>query len=75
MSQPKSARTRAEERFDKARKTHEIASTLIEQELQAVRSKTAKLKAARLAKEVEDAASETKKPAARTRKTARRAPG
>jgi hypothetical protein len=76
MSQPKSARTRAEERFDKARRTHEVASSLIEQELRAVRSKTAKLKAARLAKEAEDAASEAsvKKPAAKTRKTARRAP-
>lgn len=80
-SQPKSARTRAEERFNKATKTHEVAQALIDQELQAVRSKTAKLKAARLAKEAEEAASEAgvkkpaaKTPAAKTRKTPRRAP-
>jgi hypothetical protein len=72
--QKKSARTRAEEHFNKAQKTHEVATALIDKELQAVRSKTARLRAARLAKEAEEGLQQARheKPTARKRETARR---
>lgn len=65
--QQRSARSRAEEQFGKARKTHEVATALIDKELQAVRSKTARLKAARLAMEAEEGVQQArqKKPAGR----------
>ena len=58
---PSAARTLAEARFDKARQTTEIAKAQIEQDLQAARAKTVRLKALRLAKEAADAKREQEK--------------
>ena len=51
---PRSARKRAEAQFDKTQKTKGEAVSQIESDLQATRTKTAKLKVTRLAKEARD---------------------
>jgi hypothetical protein len=62
MAKPSSdARGLAEARFDKARKTTETAQALIDSELAAVRAKTKRLKAARLAKEAGEGVTELDK--------------
>jgi hypothetical protein len=62
MAKPASdARGLAEARFDKARKTTETAQALIDSELAAIRAKTKRLKAARLAKEAGEGVSELDK--------------
>ena len=68
---PKDARSRAEERFDKAQKTTNEARAQIDSDLQAVRKKTSRLRALRLAKDAAEQKTEIdKKPAARKRKPA-----
>jgi hypothetical protein len=68
----KGGRSQAEERFDRARKTNEEARSIIDVEHDAMRKKTARLRALRLAKEAEEAAAPpvakkapAKKPAAK----------
>jgi hypothetical protein len=66
MAKPSSdARSQAELRFDRTRKTAETAQALIDSELAAVRAKTKRLKAARLAQEAKAGIAELdkKKPA------------
>jgi len=72
VRQGSGTRKQADSRFDKARKTTEVAQSLIDSELAATRAKTKKLKAARLALEAEDRPSApAKKPAkkAKAKKT------
>jgi len=65
----KSGRSQAEERFDRARRTTEEATSIIDVERDAMRKKTARLRELRLAKEAEEtAAAAEKKPAAKTPK-------
>ena len=65
------SRKQAEDRFAKARRTTVVAQQQIEAERKAVRAKTARLKAERLAKEAAEAASaaEKPKPSKRVRKS------
>jgi hypothetical protein len=73
MAKPSSdARSQADLRFDRARKTTETAQTLIDSELAAVRAKTKKLKAARLAQEAKAVAAEPEKKAAKKKAAARK---
>ncbi len=67
----KGGRSQAEERFDRARKTTEEARSIIDIEHDALRKKTARLRALRLAKEAEDSVAPiAKKPAAKKPKKA-----
>jgi hypothetical protein len=69
----KGDRSQAEERFDRARRTHDEAKSIIDLERDAMRKKTARLKKLRLAKEAEDDAASLKKPPAKKKaKTARK---
>ncbi|MGH6924679.1 MAG: hypothetical protein ACRED5_13155 [Propylenella sp.] len=74
MAKPSSdARSQAELRFDRTRKTTETAQALIDSELAAVRAKTKKLKAARLAQEAKAVAAEIeKKPKPKKKAAARK---
>jgi hypothetical protein len=75
MAKPASdARNQAEARFDKARRTTETAQALIDSELAAVRAKTKRLKAARLAQEAKEGVTELdkKKPAKKKAKAKKR---
>ena len=55
---PKDARKRAEAQFDKTQKTKREAVSQTESDLQATRTKTAKLKGTRLAKEARNGKTE-----------------
>jgi hypothetical protein len=67
----KVGRSQAEERFGRAKKTTEEARSIIDLEHDAMRKKTARLRALRLAKEEDDrAALAEKKPAAKKPKKA-----
>ena len=69
---PKGARSRAEERFNKAKRATDEAKATSEADLAATRKKTARLRAERLAKEAAEGATEIdKKPAVKKPKTAR----
>ena len=63
---PKGARDRAEAKFNKAQKTTDEAKAAVDSERHATRTKTARLKEERLAKEAAEGRSELdKKPKAR----------
>ena len=67
----KRGRSQAEERFGRAKKTTEEARSIIDLEHDAMRKKTARLRALRLAKEADDRATLIeKKPAAKKPKKA-----
>lgn len=69
---PKSGRSQAEARFDKALRTNEEARSIIEMEREAMRKKTARLRKLRLAKEAEAGITPIDKPPAK--KKAKAAP-
>ena len=58
---PKNARSRAEERFNKAKRTTDEAKASADAALTATRKKTARLKAERLAKEAAEGVAEIDK--------------
>ena len=65
---PKNARSRAEERFNKAKRTTDEAKATSDAILEATRKKTARLKAERLAKQAAEGVSELdSKPAKKPR--------
>jgi hypothetical protein len=73
MSPKTDRRSRAEEQFSKARKTHEEAKGAVEAETRAMRAKTARLKEQRLAKQASDATEGKELPAAKRKPRAKTA--
>ena len=65
---PKTGRSQAEERFDRARRTNDEARSIIDLERDAMRKKTARLRKLRLEKEAAEGVTVLdKKPAAKKR--------